>query len=160
MAEHKATISWVRKDPDFLQGRYSREHTWAFDGGAVVAASPAPSVVPTPWSNPANVDPEEAFVASISSCHMLTFLFLASRQGFQVDRYDDDAVGVMTKNEQRVPWISLVTLHPRIVYGGEKLPSAEEEAQLHHRAHEQCFIANSIKTRVEVAGADPHGSAG
>lgn len=157
MAEHKAFISWVRKDPHFLKGEYSREHTWRFDGGAVVAASPSPAVVPTPWSNPANVDPEEAFVASVSSCHMLTFLFLASRQGFQVDRYDDEAVGVMTKNEQRVPWISLVTLHPSIVYGGEKLPTAEEEAQLHHRAHEQCFIANSIKTRVEVSGAARQG---
>ena len=95
MSEHKATITWVRQGPDFLRGQYSREHTWTFDGGFAVPASPSPSGVPAPYSNPANVDPEEAFVAAISSCHMLTFLFLASRQGFQVESYRDDAVGVM-----------------------------------------------------------------
>jgi len=153
MAEHKATISWKRMDADFLKGKYSREHTWTFDGGAVVAASPSPSVVPPPWSNPANVDPEEAFVASISSCHMLTFLHLASRQGFQVDSYHDEAVGRMTKNEKGVPWVSSVTLDPRIVYSGEKKPTPADEERLHHLAHEQCFIANSIKTQVTVRAA-------
>lgn len=157
MSEHKATITWTRTGPDFLKGRYSREHTWQFDGGLTVPASPSPSVVPTPWSNPAHVDPEEAFVASISSCHMLTFLFLASRQGFQVDRYQDDAVGVMTKNERGVPWVSAVTLHPRITYGGDRLPTPEDEARLHHLAHEQCFIANSIRTAVTVQGGG-HGA--
>jgi organic hydroperoxide reductase OsmC/OhrA len=150
MSEHKATISWKRTSPDFLKGRYSREHTWTFDGGAAIPASPSPSVVPTPWSNPANVDPEEAFVASVSSCHMLTYLHLASRQGFQVDRYSDEAVGMMTKNEKGVPWLSSITLHPRITYSGERLPSAADEEQLHNSAHEQCFIANSVKTNVSV----------
>src|ERR1035438_6001518 len=103
MSEHKATIKWQRTSPDFLKGRYSREHTWTFDGGVTVPASPSPSVVPAPWSNPASVDPEEAYVAAISSCHMLTFLFLASRQGLQIDGYEDEAVGVMTKNEKGVP---------------------------------------------------------
>src|ERR1051326_4236054 len=103
MSEHKATIRWQRSGPDFLKGQYSREHTWAFDGGVTVAASPSPSVVLAPWSNPACVDPEEAFVAAIASCHMLTFLWLASKQGFQVDRYDDEAVGMMTKNDSGVP---------------------------------------------------------
>src|SRR5258706_12913368 len=98
MSEHKATISWKRTSPDFLASKYSREHTWTFDGGATVPASSSPSVVPAPYSNAANVDPEEAFVASVSSCHMLTFLFLASRQGFQVDSYQDEAVGIMAKN--------------------------------------------------------------
>ena len=115
-------------------------------------ASPSPAVVPTPWSNPANVDPEEAFVASIASCHMLTFLHLASRQGFLVESYEDDAVGVMTKNERRVPWVSAVTLSPRIVYGGDTRPSHDDEARLHREAHEQCFIANSVKTQITVAG--------
>ena len=153
MSEHKATISWKRTSPDFLKGKYSREHTWTFDGGMVVPASPSPSVIPAPWSNPANVDPEEAYVAAISSCHMLTFLYLAGKQGFQVDSYDDSAVGVMTKNERGVPWVSSITLHPQIAYSGDKLPTPADEARLHHLAHEQCFIANSIKTEVLVIGA-------
>lgn len=151
MAEHKATIHWQRRDPDFRHGRYSREHTWTFDGGVTIPASPSPSVVPSPWSNPAHVDPEEAFVAAISSCHMLTFLHLASKEGFTVDEYKDAAVGVMTKNAQGVPWVSLATLRPAIIYGGEKRPTADDEARLHHKAHEQCFIANSILTKVVVA---------
>jgi organic hydroperoxide reductase OsmC/OhrA len=151
MAQHTATISWKRTGADFLRGHYSREHTWTFDGGLVVPASPSPSNVRAPFSNPANVDPEEAFVASISSCHMLTFLFLAYQQGFQVDSYDDQAVGLMGITEKGVPWVSEVTLHPRIVYSGDTTPTASEAAHLHHLAHEQCFIANSIKTEVSVA---------
>ncbi len=151
MSEHKAIVSWKRTSPDFLKGRYSREHTWTFDGGLSVPASPSPSVVPAPWSNPAHVDPEEAYVASISSCHMLTYLYLASRAGFQVDNYDDEAAGFMAKNEKGVPWISSVTLRPRIVYSGGKLPTPADEERLHHEAHEQCFIANSIKTEITIA---------
>ena len=152
MSEHKATIRWKRANPDFLGGQYSREHTWSFDGGLTVPASPSPANVPAPYSNPAHVDPEEAFVAAISSCHMLTYLYLASRQGFQVDSYDDEAIGAMTKNEKSVPWVSLVTLRPQIAYSGDKLPSPADEERLHHLAHEQCFIANSIKTAVSVKG--------
>ena len=151
MSELKATIRWKCNDPDFLKGRYSREHTWTFDGGVVVPASSSPSVVPVPMSNPANVDPEEAFVASVSSCHMLTFVYLAGRAKFQVDSYEDEAVGVMTKNEKGVPWVSAITLHPRIVFGGAKHPTSAELETLHHQAHEQCFIAASIKTQVRVA---------
>ena len=136
MSEHKATISWKRTSEDFLKGKYSREHTWTFDGGAVVPASPSPAVVSAPYSNPANVDPEEAYVASISSCHMLTFLYIAGRQGFQIDRYDDEAVGTMTQNERKVPWVSKVTLNPRIEYGGAKRPTPAEEEHLHEKAHE------------------------
>ncbi|HTL57021.1 MAG TPA: OsmC family protein [Candidatus Limnocylindrales bacterium] len=150
MAEHKATISWQRTSPDFLRGKYSREHTWTFDGGTSVAASSSPSVVPLPYSNPAAVDPEEAFVASIASCHMLTFLYLASKQGFQIDSYSDEAVGLMSKNEHGVPWVSAVTLKPKIAFSGDKTPSATELEHLHHQSHEQCFIANSIKTEVKV----------
>jgi organic hydroperoxide reductase OsmC/OhrA len=154
MSEHKASIQWRRGEGDFLRGKYSREHTWKFDGGAVVAASPSPSVVPTPYSNPANVDPEEAFVASVSSCHMLTFVWLASRAGFVVDSYEDDAVGHITKNAQGALWISSITLRPKIVYSGAKLPSPSEEDHLHHESHRQCFIANSIKTEVRVEKAN------
>lgn len=156
MSEHKAIICWNRNGPDFVKGKYSREHTWTFDGGATMPASPSPSVVPAPWSNAASVDPEEAFVASISSCHMLTFVWLASRAGFIADSYEDAAVGLMTKNERGVAWISAVTLRPRIVWSGEKLPTPSDLEQLHHQAHEQCFIANSIKTSVSVE--TPHDS--
>jgi organic hydroperoxide reductase OsmC/OhrA len=151
MAEHKAMITWQRNSPDFLKGKYSREHTWTFDGGASIPASPSPSVVPLPYSNPANVDPEEAYVASISSCHMLTFLFLASRAGFQVDSYADEAVGFMSKNDQGVPWVSAVTLKPKIIYSGDKRPQPADIERLHHLSHEQCFIANSVKTVITVA---------
>jgi organic hydroperoxide reductase OsmC/OhrA len=155
MAEHKATVRFTLPgDGDaFLKGRYSREHTWTFDGGVTVPASPAPSVVPGPYSNPAAVDPEEAYVASIASCHMLTFLYVAMREGFVVERYEDDAVGVMRKNERGAIWVAAVTLHPRIVYGGEKRPTAADVDRLHHLAHEQCFIANSVKTEITVAPA-------
>lgn len=150
MPEHNATISWKCTSPDFLSGKYSREHVWTFDGGLTVPASPSPSVVPTPYSNPANVDPEEAFVAAISSCHMLTFLYVACKGGFEVTSYHDEAVGLMTKNEQGRPWVSRVVLQPQVVYGGAKIPTQVDEEHLHHLAHEQCFIANSIKTEVVV----------
>jgi organic hydroperoxide reductase OsmC/OhrA len=153
MSEHRAIIRWNKSGPEFLKGKYSREHTWTFDGGAIVQASASPSVVPAPWSNPTGVDPEEALVAAISSCHMLTYVWLASRQGFTVDSYEDEAVGVMTKNEKGVPWVSAVTLKPRIVYSGAKLPSPADEEHLHHEAHEQCFIAQSVKTAVTVKPA-------
>jgi organic hydroperoxide reductase OsmC/OhrA len=153
MSEHKAFIQWKRTSPDFVRGQYSREHTWRFDGGAIIPASPSPSVVPEPYSNPAHVDPEEAFVASISSCHMLTFLFLAAKKGFVVDSYEDLSVGVMSKNEKGIPWVSQVTLQPNIVYGGDRTPSPVDEEKLHHDAHEQCFIANSIKTNISMRPA-------
>ena len=150
MSEHKAAICWKGVGPDFLKGKYSREHTWTFDGGVTVPASPSPSNVAAPYSNPSNVDPEEAFVAAVASCHMLTYLFLAYQQGFQVDHYDDEAVGRMTRNDEGRPWVSSVTLYPRIAYGGARLPTPADEERLHHLAHDQCIIANSIKTKVSV----------
>jgi organic hydroperoxide reductase OsmC/OhrA len=150
MSQHKAIVTWNAATPEFLAGKFSREHTWTFDGGLTVSASASPSVVRPPLSNPAAVDPEEAFVASLSSCHMLTFLYLAKLKGFKVDSYTDEAVGEMTKNEKGVPWISLVTLNPRIEYGGDKRPTAAEEDELHHHAHEQCFISQSVKSEVKV----------
>ncbi|HTK93771.1 MAG TPA: OsmC family protein [Verrucomicrobiae bacterium] len=154
MAEYKATISWTRKGSpeDFTKGKYSREHAWAFDGGVTVPGSSSPAVVPTPWSNPSAVDPEEALVAAISSCHMLTFVYLAQKAGFVVDAYEDAAVGTMTKGERGgTPWVSHVTLAPRIAWGGGKQPTEAEQAHLHHEAHEQCFIAQSVKTEITVA---------
>jgi organic hydroperoxide reductase OsmC/OhrA len=150
MSEYKATIKWARTSPDFLKGKYSREHTWSFSGGVTVPATSSPHVVPVPYSNPANVDPEQAFVASISSCHMLTYLFVAQKQGFQIDSYEDEAVGVVSKSETGSMWVSTVTLHPKIAYGGEKLPTPTDEERLHDMAHKYCFIANSVKTEVTV----------
>ena len=150
MSEHKAIIRWERTTEGFLKGRYSREHTWSFDGGLSVPASASPAVVPAPYFNPAGIDPEEAYVASLSSCHMLTFVWLAYQQGFQIDRYEDEAVGITSKNEMGVPWVSVVTLHPRITFSGAKLPAPADEERLHHLAHEQCFIANSVKTQINV----------
>jgi organic hydroperoxide reductase OsmC/OhrA len=151
MAEHRATIEWsaTATAADFVKGRYSREHAWTFDGGVTVAASPSPSVVPAPWSNPAGVDPEEAYVASIASCHMLTFLWVASKKGFALASYRDEAVGVMTKNARGKAWVSKVTLSPKLEWI-ERVPSAEELAELHHAAHDDCFIANSVTTEIVV----------
>ena len=152
MSEHKAAVRWkLAADAEaFLKGRYSREHTWTFDGGVSVPASPSPGVIPAPWSNPAGVDPEEAYVAAISSCHMLTFLYVAMREGFVVTSYEDAAVGVLRKNERGAFWVSAATLNPRIVYGGDREPTAADVERLHHLAHEQCFIANSVKTAILI----------
>jgi organic hydroperoxide reductase OsmC/OhrA len=153
MSQHTATIKWKAGEGDFMRGRYSREHTWTCDGGLVVQASSSPAVVPVPMSNPAYIDPEEAFVASLSSCHMLTFLYLAMKKGFSVASYDDEAVGTMSKNERGTPWISTVVLHPNVVYAGDKSPTPEEEHELHEGAHEGCFISQSVKTDVKVEPA-------
>ncbi len=152
MSEHRATIEWdaAVSPEDFRKGRYSRAHRWTFDGGFVVEGSSSPSVVPLPWSNAANVDPEEAYVAALSSCHMLTFLYLAATAGFVVTAYRDAAVGVMTRTAAGVAWVSRVTLAPEITYA-EKPPTAEELAHLHHAAHAGCFLANSVKTEIVVA---------
>ena len=150
MAQHKAKIEWKCTTPDFRLGKYTREHTWAFDGGVTVPASAAPAVVPAPYSNPANVDPEEAFVASLSSCHMLTFLYVAQKAGFVIDSYEDQAIGYMTKNERGKLFVSRVALRPRIVFSGAKQPTAGELDELHHHAHEECYIANSVLAEVVV----------
>lgn len=149
MSTHVATICWTRSGSNFVAGDYSREHTWRFDGGLTVPASPSPAVVPAPWSNPAHVDPEEAFVAAVSSCHMLTFLWLASKAALVVDAYTDEAVGTMTRNERGVPWVSGIVLRPRITWGGQP-PAPSVIEHLHHQAHEQCFISNSVRTVITV----------
>lgn len=153
MSEHRATIEWSRNNDEFLKGKFSRAHTWKFDGGITVAASASPSAVPQPYAVAANVDPEEAFVASVASCHMLTYLWVAFRNGVTVDSYADEAVGDLTKNEKGIQWVSQITLSPKISYSGEKIPTAEEVARFHHLAHENCFIANSVKTEIKVSGA-------
>jgi organic hydroperoxide reductase OsmC/OhrA len=150
MHRYEARISWQRNGTTFTDNRYSRGHEWSFDGGVTVPASASPSVVKLPYSTEAAVDPEEALVAAASSCHMLTFLFLAAKQGFVVESYLDNAFGVMDKNAQGRLAITRITLRPEIEFGPDKPPSAQELAALHHCAHEQCFIANSIKSEIVV----------
>lgn len=148
MAEYKAVVDWTRGDQEFTDNRYSRGHRWLFDGGIEVPASSSPLVVPVPASVVAAVDPEEAFVASLSSCHMLWFLYLAARRGFVVDRYRDEAVGVMSKDASGKQAITRVTLHPDVRYNGANRPTDEEQMAMHHEAHASCFIANSVKSDV------------
>jgi organic hydroperoxide reductase OsmC/OhrA len=147
---HGARVIWERGDAVFTDNRYSRKHRIEFDGGAVIPGSSSPTVVRAPYSDPAAIDPEEQFIASISSCHMLWFLSIAAKHKFRVDRYEDDAEGVMEKNAEGKVAITHVTLRPRVAFSGEKMPTAEELEHLHHEAHEECFIANSVKTEIRV----------
>lgn len=147
MSEHVVDVSWSRGGHEFTYDSYNRDHEWRFDGGITVPGSANPKYL----GNPGPVDPEEAFVAALSSCHMLTFLAIAARKRLVVDAYDDHAVGVMAKNEAGRLAITQVTLNPKIVWGGPE-PDAEALERIHHRAHLECFIANSVTTEVVVAG--------
>jgi organic hydroperoxide reductase OsmC/OhrA len=152
--EYRATVKWLRDGAaKFTDQRYSRGHTWSFDGGITVPASSSPLSVRLPYSVAEAVDPEEAFVASLSSCHMLTFLYVAAKQGFMVDRYEDAAVGEMTKNAQGKMWVSKVTLNPAIAFTGDKRPTSEQLEELHYLAHDECYIANSVRCEVVVHGS-------
>ncbi|MES2947101.1 MAG: OsmC family protein [Pseudomonadota bacterium] len=148
MAEHSTTILWQRDNTAFVDHRYSRRHTLHFDGGTVVPGSSSPHVVPVPYSDPAGVDPEEAFVASLSSCHMLWFLDLTARAGWVVDSYRDDALGTLARNAEGQQAITRVVLRPAVLFAPGKAPTTDELHTLHHRAHDSCFIANSVKTEV------------
>lgn len=150
MGRYTAKVEWKRADHEpFVDQKYSRAHQWRFDGGAEVAASASPQIVPLPYSAAENVDPEEAFVASLSSCHMLFFLSFAAKEGFVVDSYLDEAEGVMDRDEQGRTAMTTVTLTPYVTYKGPRPDRAVEET-LHHKAHNACFLANSVKTRVET----------
>ena len=155
MHSHTATVEWRRGDQVFTDRRYSRVHEWRFDGGAVVAGSSSPQVVPLPMSDAAAVDPEEAFVASLSSCHLLWFLDLACRAGWVVDGYQDDATGVLAKNADGQLAMTVVTLHPQVRFAGERQPDPAEIHRLHHAAHAACFIANSVRTDVRCEPVIP-----
>ncbi len=149
MAEYLATISWTRsKHEAFTDNKYSRGHNWQFDGGITVPASSSPYVVPLPYSVEASVDPEEAFVAALSSCHMLFFLSIAAKQKFVVERYTDNAIGIMEKDHTGKIAMTRVTLRPNVIFSGPQRPTLTQLEQLHHQSHEQCFIANSVKTEV------------
>ena len=149
--EYTADLLWERAAGErFTDHRYHRRHRIRFDGGVEMPGSSAPSSVPLPWSDPEAVDPEEAFVASIASCHMLWFLALAAKAGFVVQRYGDQPRGVMTPNAQGKLWMSTVTLHHEVAFEGERQPTPEEHRALHHHAHEECYIANSVRSEIRV----------
>ena len=146
MSEHIVTVDWERETPDFAYQTYNRDHDWKFDGGVTVRASAAPAYL----GSASCVDPEEAFVASLSSCHMLTFLAICAKKRFVVDAYRDRAVGVLDKDAAGRLAIVRVTLRPEVAFGGEKVPTPEELRPLHDQAHHACFVANSVKTEVVV----------
>jgi len=150
MSQYQATVVWQRGGQTFLDNRYSRGHEWTFDGGLTVPASSAPSSVPLPMSVAANVDPEEALVAALASCHMLFFLSFAQRQGYIVDRYQDQAIGFMEKNDIGRFFISRIELHPVMIFTGDKLPNKDQIEALHHLSHEHCYIANSLRAKVDI----------
>ena len=150
MSLHHAQVSWTLGDGDFRRRRYSRLHTLSFAAGIEVVGSASPSVVPKPWASDDAVDPEAAFTAALSACHMLTFLDLASRAGFVATAYCDRAEGELAKNPAGKMAVTRVTLRPQITWAGEKLPDSTELDTLHHAAHELCFIANSVLTEVVV----------
>lgn len=151
---YTATISWKNDSKEaFASNKYSRGHEWSFDGRVTVPASSSPLSVRVPYSIEAAVDPEEALVAATSSCHMLTFLWLAAKAGFNIASYTDNAVGEMSSMEEGRQWISRITLDPQIEWIGDP-PSPEQLTNLHHRAHQQCYIANSIKSEIVIKGLE------
>jgi len=153
MSEHKVTLKWERGGAEFSYQKYPRDHAWIFEGGHRMTASAAPAYL----GNPANVNPEEAFVAALSSCHMLTFLAIACKKKFVLDSYEDDAVGFMDENPDGKLAITRVELRPKITWSGNRRPSAEELEKMHHSAHENCFIANSVRTDVSVTNRSEGG---
>ncbi len=149
MSEHKVPIDWKRETSDFEYKTYNRDHDWIFDAGVMIRASATPSYL----GNAQCVDPEEAFVASLSSCHMLTFLAICSRNGYTLDTYRDEAVGILAKDSGGKLAMTKVTLRPRVAFGGAKTPTPAEVDKMHDQAHHACFIANSVKTDVVVEPA-------
>ncbi|MEQ8234656.1 MAG: OsmC family protein [Gammaproteobacteria bacterium] len=150
MTRHTASIEWEAGAEGFARGRFSRVHRWRFDGGIELTAAAAPSVIPAQWTDAAAVDPEEAFVAAIASCHMMSFLHLANRDGLVVARYADDAVGHLEKRADGERWIARVELHPDVTWAADTPVDAAAESALHERAHRICFIANSVASIIVV----------
>lgn len=148
MAEHAAEVLWLRGEQPFVDNRYSRRHLLRFDGGVEVPASSSPHVVPLPFSDAAAVDPEEAFVASLASCHLLWFLAIAAGRGYRVDRYRDRPTGIMARNGEGKLAMTRVTLRPEVCFSGDRLPTDDEIRRMHHAAHDECFIASSVRSEV------------
>jgi organic hydroperoxide reductase OsmC/OhrA len=149
MSQHTAVVEWHRGEVPFTHDRYSRVHAWSFDGGIEIRASASPSVVPVPLSDPAAVDPEEAFVAALSSCHMLWFLALAAKARVTVDAYRDAPIGTMMRMEDGRQVLGRIVLRPKVTLAE---PTEEETLRrLHADAHHQCFLANALKVDLEIA---------
>jgi organic hydroperoxide reductase OsmC/OhrA len=144
MSEHKAKLTWSRGDAGFGYKEFPREHEWTFDNGQTVRASAAVDFL----GKPGFTDPEEAYTAALTSCHLLTFLAIASMSGYTVDAYEDEAVGHLEKAEDGKPWLARVEMHPRIAFSGEKQPTPDQLNMLHQKAHKECFLARSVKTEV------------
>jgi organic hydroperoxide reductase OsmC/OhrA len=147
MSEHHACLRWTRTSSDFAYDNYNRAHEVRFkDGDIVLPASSAPQFL----GDHDRVDPEEAFVASCASCHMLSFLAICARKRLAVDAYEDDAVGYLEQGASGKFWIARVTLKPRVRFATGMIVDAAALAQIHHQSHEECFIANSVKTQIIV----------
>ena len=156
MANYTATVTWERGEQNFADGQYSRAHEIAFDGGVTMPGSSSPHVVKLPLSREDAVDPEEMLVASLASCHMLFFLDFARRAGYVIDAYQDKAEGVMGKDERGRMAVVQVRLNPVVIWSGDKEPAPEEIRELHHKAHEACFIANSFRGDIAIGGGEAH----
>jgi len=150
MNRYSATIQWHQNNQNFIDNKYSRKHSWYFDGGLKIAASASPLEVPPPYSDPSAVDPEEAFIASLSSCHMLWFLSIAAKEGYLIKGYRDKATGFMEKNDQNQKSITRVILHPNVTFEKTKKPNQQKFDKLHEETHNMCFIAHSVKTKITI----------
>ena len=151
MADHTAKVRWqISEGEDFASNRYSRAHTWSFDGGLSVPGSAAPGYLPAALIDESAVDPEEALLASAASCHMLYFLAYAAKAGFTMTSYEDNPEGTVEKNETGDPWMSTIVMRPSAVFTGDKRPTGDEIEKLHHRAHKTCIIANSLKSALTI----------
>jgi organic hydroperoxide reductase OsmC/OhrA len=149
MAEYSAQVFWTKQDSErFIDNQYSRGHEWRFGGGSIIQASSSPHIVPLPLSVAANVDPEEAFIASLSSCHMLFFLSIAAKKRWSVEQYCDNAIGIMEENVEGKVAMTKVVLRPKVTFSSGTQPTLQQLEQAHHQSHQQCFIANSVKTVV------------
>lgn len=149
--EHTATVTWTRGDQDFLDKKYSRAHVWRFDDGCEVPGSCPPSkLIPVPLARPDAVDPEEGLVAALAACHMLFFLALSAKAGFRIDSYSDDAIGMLGKNERGKTFMERITLRPKVVFSGDARPDQAAVDDLHHRAHRECFIANTLRSEIII----------
>jgi organic hydroperoxide reductase OsmC/OhrA len=148
---YNVKIFWQKNlSETFVDSKYSRSHTWSFDGGIEIPASSSPHVVPLPMSDESAVDPEEAFVAAISSCHMLWFLSIAAEKNFIVESYEDNAIGVLGKNGEGKLAMTKITLKPKVNFNERTIPTSEQVDELHRLAHQKCFIANSVKTDITM----------